>query len=76
MQKNIEVGDYMLMLYAVPKAAGAIEDEGGEITGGHGAFKTVAEAIAHSEAWGGHYHYAWRACWSMQFNVPGAMASK
>jgi hypothetical protein len=88
MQKEIEVGDYMLTLHAVPKpaaeaaeAAGAAEaeseryairvrvtridhqplhgstlaDDSGEMTGGHGAFETVAEAIAHGEAWGRHY---------------------
>jgi hypothetical protein len=30
-------------------------DDSGEMTGGHGPFETVAEAMAHGEAWGRHY---------------------
>lgn len=91
MQKEIEVGDYMLSLEAVPQAAepqaedaeaaeslkpaperyairvrvtrldhqplhgSKLADDSGEMTGGHGPFETVAEAIAHGEAWGRHY---------------------
>ncbi len=86
MEKDIEVGDYLLSLHAVPKAesAGApdgtdtpapperyavrvtrfdrqplhgstIAGDSGKMTGGHGPFETVAEAIAHGEAWGRHY---------------------
>ena len=84
MQKDIEVGDYMLSLDAVPRAGepetedaepperyairvrvtrldhqplhgSKLADDSGEMTGGHGPFETVAEAIAHGEAWGRHY---------------------
>ena len=85
MQKDIEVGDYLLAMQAVPRSreeggeAGAapsegyairvrvtrldqkpvhgtkLADESGEMTGDHGPFETVAEAIAHGEAWGRHY---------------------
>jgi hypothetical protein len=90
MQKDIEVGDYLLSLNAVPKAAepeepdadghvpsppperyairvrvtrldrqpvhgAALTSDSGEMEGGHGPFETVAEAIAHGEAWGRHY---------------------
>ncbi|WP_277185481.1 hypothetical protein [Caballeronia sp. BR00000012568055] len=87
MQKEIEVGDYMLSLDAVPQPAepqaddedaaepleryairvrvtrldhqplhgSKLADDSGEMTGGHGPFETVAEAIAHGEAWGRHY---------------------
>jgi hypothetical protein len=79
MHKEIEVGDYMLSLNAVPARADEDEieryairvrvtridhgplhgttlaDDSGEMTGGHGPFETVGEAIAHGEAWGRHY---------------------
>ncbi|AQH00177.1 MULTISPECIES: hypothetical protein [Caballeronia] len=88
MQKDIEVGDYLLAMQAVPRPretdeadeeAGVAPSEGyairvrvtrldkqplhgskladdsGEMTGDHGLFETVAEAIAHGEAWGRHY---------------------
>ena len=91
MQKDIEVGDYLLAVQAVPRpreggeAAKAdgdtaaapsegyairvrvtrldqkpvhgskLADDSGEMTGDHGLFETVAEAIAHGEAWGRHY---------------------
>jgi hypothetical protein len=83
MQKDIEVGDYLLSMHAVPKGAqpadggeaseryairvrvtrldrqpvhgSTLADDSGEMTGGHGPFETVAEAIAHGEAWGRHY---------------------
>jgi hypothetical protein len=84
MQKDIEVGDYMLSLSAVPRPrdptedaaapperyairvrvtridrqplhGGKLADDSGEMTGGHGPFETLAEAIAHGEAWGRHY---------------------
>jgi hypothetical protein len=89
MQKDIEVGDYLLSLDAVPRVVEAVAEDGaektaapaehyairvrvtrldrqplhgskladdsGEMTGGHGPFETVAEAIAHGEAWGRHY---------------------
>ncbi|WP_250533679.1 hypothetical protein [Caballeronia sp. AZ10_KS36] len=29
--------------------------DSGEMTGAHGPFATVAEALAHGEAWGRHY---------------------
>lgn len=31
-----------------------LADDSGEMTGDHGPFETVAEAIAHGEAWGRH----------------------
>jgi hypothetical protein len=86
MQKDIEVGDYLLSLHPGPKPAEPVDgedagapperyavrvrvtridrrpvhgstlaDDSGEMTGGHGPFETVAEAIAHGEAWGRHY---------------------
>ncbi|BBU27147.1 hypothetical protein BTHE68_08810 [Burkholderia sp. THE68] len=85
MQKDIEVGDYLLAMQAVPRQIEADGDEeaspsegyairvrvtrldqkpvhgsalasdSGEMTGDHGPFETVAEAIAHGEAWGRHY---------------------
>ncbi len=81
MEKDIEVGDYLLSLHAVSKAEDAAAPDGtdtpapperyavrvrvtrlavhgstiagdsGEMTGDHGQFETVAEAIAHGEAW-------------------------
>ncbi|MDR5779002.1 hypothetical protein QCE63_06100 [Caballeronia sp. LZ065] len=97
MEKDIEVGDYLLALQTVPRLrpsvdgananadaeadadadaapsegyairvrvtrldrqpvhGGRVADESGEMTGDHGPFETVAEAIAHGEAWGRHY---------------------
>ncbi|SAL76103.1 hypothetical protein AWB74_04937 [Caballeronia arvi] len=85
MQKDIEVGDYLLAMQAVPKPrevdgdtgvapsegyairvrvsrldrqplhGSKLADDSGEMTGDHGLFETVAEAIAHGEAWGRHY---------------------
>ncbi|SAK84586.1 hypothetical protein AWB82_05693 [Caballeronia glebae] len=85
MQKDIEVGDYLLAVQAVPRPLEAegdaqaspsegyairvrvtrldrkplhgskLADESGEMTGDRGPFETVAEAIAHGEAWGRHY---------------------
>ncbi|KXV16255.1 hypothetical protein CR51_01575 [Caballeronia megalochromosomata] len=88
MQKDIEVGDYLLAMQAVPRQFEAdadadaeapppeegyairvrvtrldrkpvhgstLADDSGEMTGAHGPFETVAEAIAHGEAWGRHY---------------------
>jgi hypothetical protein len=85
MQKDIEVGDYLLAMQALPKPREAdgdagvapsegyairvrvsrldrqplhgskLADDSGEMTGDHGLFETVAEAIAHGEAWGRHY---------------------
>jgi len=84
MRKDIEVGDYLLVLDTVPKLrqrdgetnasdeAYAIRArvtrldkqpvhgsmpaaDSGEMTGDHGPFGTVAEALAHGEAWGRHY---------------------
>ncbi|WP_321791689.1 hypothetical protein [Caballeronia sp. J97] len=86
MQKDIEVGDYLLAMQAVPRLLAAegdaeaappseryairvrvtrldrkpvhgstLADDSGEMTGDHGPFETVAEAIAHGEAWGRHY---------------------
>ncbi|SAK49068.1 hypothetical protein AWB79_01370 [Caballeronia hypogeia] len=92
MQKDIEVGDYLLAMRAVPRPRAAaadpavadedadgappegyairvrvtridqkpvhgskLADDSGEMTGDHGPFETVAEAIAHGEAWGRHY---------------------
>ncbi|SAK52262.1 hypothetical protein [Caballeronia ptereochthonis] len=87
MQKDIEVGDYLLAMQAVPRPREAegdadadaapsegyairvrvtrldqkpvhgakLADDSGEMTGDHGLFDTVAEAIAHGEAWGRHY---------------------
>ncbi|MFM0134479.1 hypothetical protein [Caballeronia grimmiae] len=84
MQKDIEVGDYMLAMSAVPKPrpgdqeteawvegyavrvrvtrvdgqpvhGSTLADDSGEMTGDHGPFETVAQAMAHGEAWGRHY---------------------
>ncbi|MDR5756626.1 hypothetical protein [Caballeronia sp. LZ035] len=91
MEKDIEVGDYLLALQTVPRLrpspsldgadaeadaapsegyairvrvtrldrqpvhGSRVADESGEMTGDHGPFETVAEAIAHGEAWGRHY---------------------
>jgi hypothetical protein len=87
MQKDIEVGDYLLAMQAVPRPRAPdmdadadtaptegyairvcvtrldckpvhgtkLVDDSGEMTGDHGPFETVAEAIAHGEAWGRHY---------------------
>jgi hypothetical protein len=92
MKKDVEVGDYLLSLLAVPSIAvedpaaalaaepdaappperyairvrvtrldrrpvhgSTLADDSGEMTGGHGPFDTVGEAIAHGEAWGRHY---------------------
>jgi hypothetical protein len=80
MQKEVEVGDYMLSMDTVPAPTDGDDDieryairvrvtridhqplhgttfadDSGEMTGGHGPFETVAEAIAHGEAWGRHY---------------------
>jgi hypothetical protein len=85
MQKDIEVGDYLLAMHAVAKPREAdgeaeappsegyairvrvtrldqkplhgskLADDSGEMMGDHGLFETVAEAIAHGEAWGRHY---------------------
>lgn len=84
MQKDIEVGDYMLTMSAVPTPlqgggedeapvegyairvrvtrvdqrpvhGSTLADDSGEMTGDHGPFETVAEALAHGEAWGRHY---------------------
>ncbi|WP_250512648.1 hypothetical protein [Caballeronia sp. INDeC2] len=80
MQKDIEVGDYLLALQATPRPIAAdgdaqgfairvrvtrldrkpvhgstLADDSGEMTGDHGPFETVAEAVAHGEAWGRHY---------------------
>ncbi|KIG10995.1 hypothetical protein [Caballeronia concitans] len=84
MQKDIEVGDYMLNMSAVPTPlqrdgedeapvegyairvrvtrvdqrpvhGSTLTDDSGEMTGDHGPFETVAEALAHGEAWGRHY---------------------
>ncbi|SAK66260.1 hypothetical protein AWB77_02550 [Caballeronia fortuita] len=87
MEKDIEVGDYLLALKVVPKPleadvgvdadaapsdgyavrvrvtrldrkpvhGSALADDSSEMTGDHGPFETVAEAIAHGEAWGRHY---------------------
>jgi hypothetical protein len=85
MQKDIEVGDYLLAMqtvtrliatdgeeneapsegYAIrvrvtrldrkPVHGSKLADDSGEMTGDHGPFGTVAEAIAHGEAWGRHY---------------------
>ncbi|BAN22737.1 hypothetical protein [Caballeronia insecticola] len=85
MQKDIEVGDYLLAMQTVPRTidaegeedappaeryairvrvsrldrkpvhGSALADDSGEMTGDHGPFETVAEAIAHGEAWGRHY---------------------
>jgi hypothetical protein len=88
MEKDVEVGDYLLSLLAVPSTVvedaaaepdaappperyairvrvtrldrrpvrgSTLADDSGEMTGGHGPFDTVAEAIAHGEAWGRHY---------------------
>jgi hypothetical protein len=30
-------------------------EDSGELTGGHGPFPTMADAIAHGEAWGRHF---------------------
>jgi hypothetical protein len=85
MQKDIEVGDYLLAMQATPRPiepdgdadaapsvgyairvrvtridqkpvhGSTLADDSGEMTGDHGPFETVAEAIAHGEAWGRHY---------------------
>ncbi|SAK42517.1 hypothetical protein AWB76_00415 [Caballeronia temeraria] len=85
MQKDIEVGDYLLAMQTVPRLLEAegdadaapsegyairvrvtridrkpvhgskLADDSGEMTGDRGPFETVAEAIAHGEAWGRHY---------------------
>ncbi|WP_250450991.1 hypothetical protein [Caballeronia sp. ATUFL_M2_KS44] len=84
MQKDIEVGDYMLAISAVPRPlqgdgkdetpvegyairvrvtradrrpvhGSTLADDSGEMMGDHGPFETVAEALAHGEAWGRHY---------------------
>ncbi|MDR5812916.1 hypothetical protein QCE62_04840 [Caballeronia sp. LZ033] len=87
MEKDIEVGDYLLAMQAVPRPRPAVDgaeadaaptegyairvrvtrldrqpvygsrvaDDSGEMTGDHGPFETVAEALAHGEAWGRHY---------------------
>ncbi|SAL19272.1 hypothetical protein AWB71_00915 [Caballeronia peredens] len=85
MQKDIEVGDYLLAMQTVPRTIEAggeddaapaeryairvrvsrldrkpvhgstLADDSGEMTGDHGPFETVAEAVAHGEAWGRHY---------------------
>lgn len=87
MQKDIEVGDYLLAMQAVarpletdadadadaapsegyairvrvtrldrkPVHGSTLADDSGEMLGDHGPFETVAEAIAHGEAWGRHY---------------------
>ncbi|KMZ13019.1 hypothetical protein BHUM_00761 [Candidatus Burkholderia humilis] len=79
MQKDIEVGDYMLSMHTVPARTDdddierytirvrvtridqqplhgtTLADDSGDMTGGHGPFETVAEAIAYGEAWGRHY---------------------
>lgn len=81
MQKDIEVGDYLLAMNTEEKCDPAdadsvvgfnvrvivtrldrqpvhgsmLTEDSGELTGGHGPFPTVADAIAHGEAWGRHF---------------------
>lgn len=81
MHKELEVGDYLLVIRAEQKddpadsakvigfnarvivtridrkpIHGDVLVEGsGEMTGGHGPFETMGDAIAHGEAWGRHF---------------------
>ncbi|WP_244848335.1 hypothetical protein [Caballeronia sp. SL2Y3] len=38
-----------------PLHGSTLASDSGEMTGDHGPFATVAEAMAHGEAWGRHY---------------------
>ncbi|SOE89368.1 hypothetical protein SAMN05446927_7964 [Caballeronia arationis] len=81
MHKELEVGDYLLVISALQKDDPAdaenvigfnarvivtrldrtpihgavLTEDSGEMSGGHGPFATVGDAIAHGEAWGRHF---------------------
>jgi hypothetical protein len=38
-----------------PIHGAVLAEDSGEMTGGHGPFETVGDAIAHGEAWGRHF---------------------